>query len=159
MAQWIRTNGSIGESVRIICRENDLLTSVLERGAGFGCKKRRVTHLSGVNFVGPKKQTRRNAAKAFVKSPASGRPSFPSVWRALFCDFPSPPPARLGQSINTRRQPTALIIEDASVWGGHRCYSGGKRGCRILERNQKYISRSVVCLSRSRASTMRKECL
>lgn len=25
-----------------------------------------------------------------MKSPASGRPSFPSVWRALFCDFPSP---------------------------------------------------------------------
>ena len=50
----ISTNGSIGESVRIICRENDLLTSVLERGAGFGCKKQRVTHLSGVNFVGRK---------------------------------------------------------------------------------------------------------
>lgn len=39
----ISTNGSIGESVRIICRENDLLK-----------RKRQVTHLSGVNFVGRK---------------------------------------------------------------------------------------------------------
>lgn len=158
MAQWIRTNGSIGESVRIICRENDLLTSVLERGAGFGCKKRRVTHLSGVNFVGRKSKPDETRLKLSWKAPPRADRLFPPSGEPCFAISP-PPLARLGQSINTRRQPTALIIEDASVWGGHRCYSGGKRGCRILERNQKYISRSVVCLSRSRASTMRKECL
>lgn len=85
------------QSVRTICRENDLLTSGLISGERGGCQKAAVTHLSppliwSLSGVECEKQKRRRRFRPASTVFSLRLPSLVSR---------SPPLARLGQSINT----------------------------------------------------------
>lgn len=97
-------------------------------------QKAAVTHLSGVNLVAVGRKSKPHETELSWKAPPRADRLFAPSGEPCFTISP-PPPARLGQSINTRRQPTTVIIETA--FGGraqvfylgtryYRYYIGGR---------------------------------